>query len=128
MSAIVGLQNDAVKCVLGSRHVGFQIVMQISHVLCWGANIGIKANCGNSGRRNIELINNFISFDCLRHFDFLLRYLLILSVKKIAVTCASILFYYLGNKHSMNMKQIICVAKMFVITSRTCVVCPLRSV
>ena len=28
----------------------------------------------------------------------------------------------------MNMKQIICVAKMFVITARTCVVCPLRSV
>ena len=27
-----------------SRHVGFQIVMQISHVLCWGANIGKKAN------------------------------------------------------------------------------------
>ena len=26
----------------------------------------------------------------------------------------------------MNVKKIICVAKMFVITSRTCVVCPLR--
>ena len=38
-----------------SGHVGFQIVMQISHVLCWGANIGIKANCGKSARRNIEI-------------------------------------------------------------------------
>ena len=38
-----------------SRHVGFQIVMQIGHVLCWGPNIGIKANCGKSARRNIEL-------------------------------------------------------------------------
>ena len=31
------------------------IVMQISHALSWGANIGIKANCGKSFRRNIEL-------------------------------------------------------------------------
>ena len=43
-----------------SRHVGFQIVMQISHVLCWGgggggANIGKKANCGKSAHRNIEI-------------------------------------------------------------------------
>ena len=37
------------------RHVGFQIVMQISHVLCWGANIGKKANSGKSARRNIEI-------------------------------------------------------------------------
>ena len=29
-----------------------------------------------------------------------------------------------SNEHSMNMRQIICVAKMFVITSRTCVVSP----
>ena len=28
----------------------------------------------------------------------------------------------------MNVKQIICVAKMFVITSRTCVVCPQKCV
>ena len=47
-------------CALGialiydSRHLGFQIVMQISHVLCWGANIEIKANCGKSALRNIE--------------------------------------------------------------------------
>ena len=38
-----------------SGHVGFQIVMQIIHVVCWRANIGIKANCGKSARRNIEL-------------------------------------------------------------------------
>ena len=44
----IGLIHD-------SRHVGFQIVMQISHVLCWGANIGKKANRGKSARRNIEL-------------------------------------------------------------------------
>ena len=44
----IGLIHD-------SRHVGFQIVMQISHVLCWGANIGKNANCGRSARRNIEV-------------------------------------------------------------------------
>ena len=38
-----------------SCHVGFEIVMQINHVLCWGANNGIKANCGKSARRNIDL-------------------------------------------------------------------------
>ena len=40
--------------------------MQISHVLCWGAKIGIKANCGKSARRNIELkllkVHNFLEF------------------------------------------------------------------
>ena len=35
--------------------VGFQIVMRISHVLRWGENIGKKANCGQSARRNIEI-------------------------------------------------------------------------
>ena len=44
----IGLIHD-------SRHVGFQIVMQISHVLSWLANIGKKANCGKSARRNIEI-------------------------------------------------------------------------
>ena len=44
----IGLIHD-------SRHVGFQIVMQISHVVCWGANTGKKANCGKSARRNIEI-------------------------------------------------------------------------
>ena len=48
--------------------------------------------------------------------------------KNIEVTCVIIPFYYLGDKHSMNVKQIICVAKMFGIASRTCVVCPLKSV
>ena len=38
-----------------SRHVGFQIVMKISHVLCRGANTGKKVNCGKSAHRNIEL-------------------------------------------------------------------------
>ena len=32
----------------------------------------------------------------------------------------------IGEQHSMTVKQIICVAKMFVIISRTFVVCPLR--
>ena len=45
----IGLIHD-------SRHVGFQIVMQISHVLCCGANIEKKANCGKSARRDIEII------------------------------------------------------------------------
>ena len=44
----IGLIHD-------SRHVGFEIVMQISHVLYWGANIGKRANCGKSARRNIEI-------------------------------------------------------------------------
>ena len=43
--------------------------------------------------------------------------------KNIEVTCVIILFYYLSEKHSMNVKKIVCVAKMFVKTSRTCVVC-----
>ena len=30
--AVIGLIHD-------SRHVGFQIVMQISHVLCWGQTL-----------------------------------------------------------------------------------------
>ena len=99
------------------RHVGFQIVMQISHVLCWGANIGKKANCGKSARRNIEI--TFLKVHLSPHF----------SLKKnIEVTCVIILFYYLSEKHSMNVKKIVCVAKTFVKTSRTCVVCPLRSV
>ena len=50
---------DSIGLIHDSRHVGFQIVMQISHVLCWGrgggANIGKKANCGKSARRNIEI-------------------------------------------------------------------------
>ena len=45
---LIGLIHD-------SRHIGFQIVMQISHVLCWGANIRKKANCGKSALRNIEI-------------------------------------------------------------------------
>ena len=45
----------AIGLIQDSRHVGFHIVMQISHVLCWGTNIGKKANCGNSARRNIEI-------------------------------------------------------------------------
>ena len=47
--------HNAIALIHDSRHVGFQIVMQISHVLSWGANIGIKGNCGKSFRRNIEL-------------------------------------------------------------------------
>ena len=66
----IGLIHD-------SRHVGFHIVMQISHVLCWGANIEKKANCGKLARRNIEITlqkvhfelstfyKKFVSFDCL---------------------------------------------------------------
>ena len=64
-------------------------------------------------------------------FDILTFYFVICSFftkKNIEVTCVIILVYYLGDKHLMNVKQIVCVAKMFVITSRTCVVCPLRSV
>ena len=48
--------GEIIALIHDSRHVGFQIVMQISHVLCWGGeNIGIKANCRKSARRNIEL-------------------------------------------------------------------------
>ena len=50
LSIRIGLIDDRVD----SRYVGFQIVMQISHALCWGANIGKKANCGTSAR-NIEI-------------------------------------------------------------------------
>ena len=63
--------------------------------------------------------------------DLLTFYFVICSFftkKKIKVTCVIILFYYLRDKHSVDVKQIIFVAKMFVITSRTCVVCPLRNV
>ena len=45
-----------------SRHVGFQIVMQISHVICWGANIGKTANCVKSARRNIEITLQKVHF------------------------------------------------------------------
>ena len=41
----------AIALIHDSRHVGFQIVMQISHVLY----IRINANCGKSARQNIEL-------------------------------------------------------------------------
>ena len=58
----------------------------------------------------------------------LLPQLLIFSLKNVKVTCVIILVYCLGDKHSMNVKKIICVARMFIITSRTCVVCPLKSV
>ena len=37
------------------HHVGFQNVMQISHVLCQRANIGKKANYWKSARWNIEI-------------------------------------------------------------------------
>ena len=49
------LHFTSIALIHDSRHVGFQIVMQISHVLCWGADIGINANCGKSAGRNIEL-------------------------------------------------------------------------
>ena len=29
--------NTTIGLIHDSRHVGFQVVMQISHVLCWGA-------------------------------------------------------------------------------------------
>ena len=38
----------AIGLIQDSRHVGFHIVIQISHVLCWRANIGKKAICGKS--------------------------------------------------------------------------------
>ena len=33
---------DSIGLIHDSRHVGFQIVMQISHVLCWGGGGGGK--------------------------------------------------------------------------------------
>ena len=55
-------EMHAIGLIHDSRHVGFQIVMQISHVLCWGkgggggrGNIRKKANCGKSARRNIKI-------------------------------------------------------------------------
>ena len=47
--------NPSIGLIHDSCHVGFQIVMQISYVLCWGANIRKKANCGKSANRNIEI-------------------------------------------------------------------------
>ena len=47
--------SEAIGIIHDSRHVGFEIVMEISHVLCWGANIRKRANCGKSARRNIEI-------------------------------------------------------------------------
>lgn len=46
--------------------------------------------------------------------------------KKVEVNCVIILFYYLGDKHSMNLTQITGVTKIFVIISRICVVCPIE--
>ena len=46
---------NAIGLIHDSRHVGFEIVVKISHVLCWGENIGIKANCGKSALLNIKL-------------------------------------------------------------------------
>ena len=43
---IIGLIHDG-------HHVGFQIVVQISLVLCYGANIGKQANCGKPTRLKI---------------------------------------------------------------------------
>ena len=48
LTETIGLIHD-------SRHVGFQIVMQISYLLCWGANTEEKANCGKSALRNVEI-------------------------------------------------------------------------
>ena len=53
-SAIIFRVMVAIGLIHDSRHVDFQIVMQISHVLCWGANTGKKAICGKSASRNIE--------------------------------------------------------------------------
>ena len=47
-ATLIGLIRD-------SPQVGFQIVMQIIHVLCWGQTLEKKANCGKSARRNIEI-------------------------------------------------------------------------
>ena len=37
------------------HHAGFQIVVQISHVLCWGANIGKKRQIAEN--RRAEILN-----------------------------------------------------------------------
>ena len=56
----------------------FQIVMQISHVSCWGANIGKKANCGKSARRNIEITLLKVHFRIQNEVPFIIiLYLLI---------------------------------------------------
>ena len=55
-------QRLAIGLIHDSRHVGFHIVMQISHVLCWGANIEKKANCGKSAQRNIEITLQEVHF------------------------------------------------------------------
>ena len=47
------------RCLIGlihdGHHVGFQNIMQISHVLCYVANIRKQANCGKPARGNIEM-------------------------------------------------------------------------
>ena len=47
------LQFAQIGLIHDSRHVGFQIVMQISHVLCWGANIGKRQIAEN---RLVEIL------------------------------------------------------------------------
>ena len=106
--------------MLGGKHWNKGKLRKIGSSKYW-------INIAKSTFSNLELstfYNNFISFDCLRHFDFLLRFLLNFRYKNIEVTCVNILFYSLGDKHSMNVKQVICVAKMFVITSRLCCLPP----
>ena len=48
--------------------------------------------------------------------------------KKVKVNHVIIVFYYLGEKHSVNLKQITCVAMMFVTISRCRVIHSLRNV
>ena len=55
----IGLIHD-------SRDVGFEIVMQVSHVLYWGANIGKRANCGKSARLcGLDVRYNLLNLCCL---------------------------------------------------------------
>ena len=37
---LLGQEMHAIGLIHDSRHVGFRIVMQISHVLCWGGGGG----------------------------------------------------------------------------------------
>ena len=76
--------------------------MQISHVFCKGATL-----------------ESFLTFWLSTGFS-----LLSFHEKKVEVSCVIILFYYLGDKQSVNLKQIACLAIMFIIIFRTYVVSP----
>ena len=103
--------------------------MQISTCYVPGGKHWEKDKLRKSARRNIESTfqnlqlnafysnHDYISLIALNILTFY-YYLLIFHEQYSEVACTVILFYYLGYKHLMNVKQIIYVAKMSVTSSR----------